>query len=84
MLTQPLMEDSKARGIELTVRQSRGRGDSDHASFAAVGIPNIFFSSNDFSRLHTPEDTLESINSQLLGDTVRLALNLLDVLSKDN
>jgi len=84
ILTQPLMEDSKARGIELTVRQSRGRGGSDHASFAAVGIPNIFFSSNDFSRLHTPEDTLESINSQLLGDTVRLALNLLDVLSKDN
>ena len=84
ILTQPLMEDSKARGIELTVRQSRGRGGSDHASFAAVGIPNIFFSSNDFSRLHTPEDTLESINSQLLGDTVQLALNLLDVLSKDN
>jgi len=84
ILTQPVMEDSEAKGIELTARQSRGRGGSDHASFAAVGIPNIFFSSDDFSRLHTPEDTLESINPQLLGDTVRLALNLLDVLALDN
>ena len=82
-LTQPVMEDSQTRGIELTVRQSRGRGGSDHASFAAVNIPNIFFSSNEFSLLHTPEDTLEAINPQLLGDTIRLALNLLDVLAKD-
>ena len=84
ILTQPVMEDSQARGIELRARQSRGRGGSDHASFAAVGIPNIFFSSDDFSRLHTPQDTLEFINPQLLGDTVRLALNLLDVLAQDN
>ena len=84
ILTQPVMEDAKARGIELRLRQSKGRGGSDHASFAAVGIPNIFFSSNDFSRLHTPEDTLESINPQLLGDTVRLALGLLDDLAEDN
>ena len=84
VLTQPVMEDSLAMGIELRVRQCRGRGGSDHASFAAVGIPNIFFSSNDFSRLHTPEDTLESINPQLLGDTVRLALSLLDTLAQDS
>ena len=84
VLTQPVMEDSLAMGIELRVRQGRGRGGSDHASFAAVGIPNIFFSSNDFSRLHTPEDTLESINPQLLGDTVRLALSLLDTLAQDS
>ena len=84
ILTKPVMEDSQARGIELRLRQSRGRGGSDHASFAAVDIPYIFFSSNDFSRLHTPEDTLESINPQLLGDTVRLALSLLDALAQDN
>jgi aminopeptidase YwaD len=84
VLTRLVMEDSKARGIELRLRQSSRRGGSDHASFAAVGKPNIFFSSNDFSRLHTPEDTLESINPQLLGDTVRLALNLLDALAQEN
>ena len=86
LLTQPVMEDSRARGIDLRLRQSSersGRGGSDHASFAAAGIPNIFFSSNDFSRLHTPEDTLDFINPQLLGDTVRLALNLLDVLGQE-
>ena len=84
MLTRPVMEDSQAGGIELRLRRSSGRGGSDHASFAAAGIPNIFFSSNDFSRLHTPEDTLEFVNPQLLGDTVRLALNLLDTLAQDN
>ena len=84
VLTRPVMEDSQARGIELRLRQSSGRGGSDHASFAEVSIPNIFFSSDDFSRLHTPEDTLDSINPQLLGDTVRLALNLLDVLAQDS
>ena len=83
LLTQPVMEDSQARGIELRLRQSSGRGGSDHASFAAVGIPNIFFSSNDFSRLHTPEDTLEFVDPQLLGDTVRLALTLLYTLARE-
>ena len=52
-------------------------GSSDHASFARVGVPVIAFFSDDFSRLHTADDTLEFINTSLLGDVARLALALL-------
>ena len=83
-LTKPVMEASQTNGIDLRVRQSAGRGGSDHASFAEVGIPTIFFASNDFSRLHTSEDTLEHINPRLLGDAVRLGLNLLNNLAQES
>ena len=50
-------------------------------SFAAASIPKIYFSSNDFSGLHTPEDNLEFINPRLLGDVVRLTVSVLDTLA---
>ena len=74
-------------GVGISVDRSRGIGgsSSDHASFRQVGIPVVMFSSQDFSRIHSAGDTLEHIDPQLLGDTVRLAVSLLESLdgSKD-
>jgi hypothetical protein len=35
------------------------------------------FSSQEFSRIHSADDTLEHVNPDLLLDTVRLAVSLL-------
>lgn len=35
---------------------------SDHASFAAAGVPVLFFTSGDFSTIHTPQDQFEGID----------------------
>ena len=76
-LTDLVVENGKERGIDVEVSLGLTGGSSDHASFGRVGVPVIAFFSDDFSRLHTPDDTLEFINTSLLGDVARLALALL-------
>ena len=63
----------------IDVRVSRGLpgGGSDHQSFANAGIPVLMFFSGDFSRIHTPSDTLEFVVPNLLGDASNVALALL-------
>ena len=80
-LTNLVVEHAASLGIE--VRRSRGfaGASSDHASFARVDIPVIVFFSDDFSGIHTPQDTIELINPTLLGDAARLALALLTSLA---
>ena len=65
-------------GIELEPRRILVGGSSDHASFQQVGIPVLFFLTDDFSRIHTSEDSLEFVNSRLMGDSAALAIFLLD------
>ena len=55
---------------------------SDHAPFEAVDIPVVFFSAEDYSRIHTPEDTLDFVQPSLMGDSAALAIALLDSLAK--
>ena len=57
-------------------RDRRGSS-SDHASFRRSGIPVLMFSAQEFSRIHSADDTLEHVNPDLLLDTVRLAVSLL-------
>lgn len=51
---------------------------SDHASFDRAGIPVIMFTAPGASRIHTPEDTMEFVQANLLGDSARLALAMLE------
>ncbi len=48
------------------------RADSDHASFAAEGIPNVFFYRGDDPNYHLPSDV--SVNPGALEDTVTVGL----------
>ncbi|MCI0438515.1 MAG: DUF4910 domain-containing protein [Chloroflexi bacterium] len=54
---------------------------SDHASFQDAGVPVVFFLADDFSRIHTPQDRLEFVQPQLLGEHATLAIALLDMLA---
>jgi aminopeptidase YwaD len=83
-LTNLVVEHGIRREIDVEVSPGLRGASSDHASFAQVGIPVAMFLANDSSLIHTPQDTLESINPQLLGNAVALALALLDSLAEAN
>ena len=80
--TEQLTDVAKIRAAahQIDVKVSPGiqGGDSDHSSFADVGIPVLMFFGDDFSRIHTPEDTLKFVSPEILGDAVTLALALLN------
>lgn len=50
---------------------------SDHASFQFAGVRVMFLSSDDFSDIHTPDDTLERIDRGVLEDLGDLAYELI-------
>ena len=51
---------------------------SDHDVFLAVGIPAMLFVGTDISRVHTPDDTLDFIDQDLLGEATRLGIAMLE------
>jgi len=67
--------------VDIAVRRVGGieGASSDHASFDRIRTPNIMFASDDFSRIHTPDDALDSIEPRLLGEAAVLGLALLDI-----
>ena len=66
-----------AQDIDVAVNPGLQGAGSDHQSFADAGLPVLMFFSDDFSRIHTPADTLEFLEPNLLGDAAELALLLL-------
>ena len=79
-LTGQVAETADREGIALTVGSGNRGSGSDHASFRDAWIPVIYFHSDDSSRIHTPQDTLEYVNPALLGDVATLTLDLLESL----
>jgi hypothetical protein len=67
-----------ALGVDLQLSAGLQGGGSDHMSFAAMGTPVIMFFAEDFSRIHTPQDTLAFVTPHLLGDAAGVALALLE------
>ncbi len=56
---------------------------SDHAPFQDAGIPAMFLMSDDFTRIHTPEDKLQWVEPNLLGWSAEIGFGLLDWLASD-
>lgn len=55
---------------------------SDHQSFTRLGIDSVFFS-RDYDLLHTPQDSIDQIHPEWLGEAGRVALQaLMDLNSK--
>ena len=76
-LTRLAAEVADDLEIPVIRRRALDGGDSDHTSFARQGIPVLMFSAPDFSRIHTLNDTMEFVEPKLLGDSARLALEIL-------
>ena len=71
-------ETALREDISLELSSRSGRGGSDHANFRDAWVPVLFFLSDDLSRINSPQDTMEHINSSLLGDVTALVLDLLE------
>ena len=77
-LTRQVSELANSEGIATRRVLTLGGLGSDHTSFQEAGIPAVFFLGEDVSRIHTPEDKLESVQPRLLGDSAALATEFLD------
>ena len=81
-LTSDAIEVGKELGAPITLAAG-GKETSDHAPFEEAGIPVLFMSSNDTSRINSPEDTIEHINPDLLGYAAEIAIAMLDQLANE-
>lgn len=80
-LVQSTLDVAAASGVHVEEHRSLGAGwSSDHAPFENAGVRVLFFLSDDFSRIHTPEDRMEFVQPELLGDAAALAIGMLDLL----
>ncbi len=77
VLTDLALEQGDAEKIDVRVSRGLQGGGSDHQSFADAGIPVLMFFAADFSRIHSPADTLDFVVASILGDASELALSLL-------
>ena len=81
-LVTSILRVGEQAGIESELRPSLERGtSSDHATFQAAGIPAAFFLADDFSRIHTPQDRVEFVRPELMGNSAALAILLLQTLA---
>ena len=74
---------AEEQDVDIRIRYSMDWGSSDHAAFHDAGIDHIFFLGEDFSRIHTPDDKLEFVETELLGTSAFLGMALLDMLVED-
>ena len=81
-LTTRVVEYGRQNGIATRRSFSLEGASSDHAPFQRAGIPFVFFLADDVSRIHTPEDTLEFVQPELMGNSAALGIALLDSLAR--
>ncbi len=80
-LQDTVIHSAKEAGVSVREQPPSENFGSDHTPFLNAGIPAVFFMDGEFSRIHTPEDRLEFINEDLLGQSVAASLALLDHLA---
>ncbi len=58
---------ARAAGLDAVRSQLPPNTGSDHMSFADVGVEVVFFTSGDFSTIHSPQDITDAIQPEILG-----------------
>ena len=83
-LLRKIADYADERGIHLETSPSLTANiGSDHTPFDEAGVPYVFFTGEDLSRIHTPDDTLEFVDAPLLGTSAALTIALLDILAEE-
>ena len=76
-LTALAAKSGDETGVELAITRGLSEGSSDYASFQAAGVPTLMFSSGDFSRIHTEQDTIGHLRPELLNGVTAVVAALL-------
>jgi aminopeptidase YwaD len=82
-LTQRARDLATSLGIESAITELGENFGSDHMSFQDEGVPVLFFTSDSIGSLHTPQDTVDTINPQLVEDGGDLAYAVLQELLEE-
>ncbi len=59
---------SSLAGIKTVESELPPNTSSDHFNFQRDGIPVVYFAADDYSKIHTPQDTIENVTPRLLGE----------------
>lgn len=73
-LSQTALALAAEAGIPAVPSRLPANSGSDHQSFLDAGVPTVFFTSGDFSTIHSPEDVAEDINVEILDQIGDVAL----------
>jgi aminopeptidase YwaD len=76
-LTGLALETAASLGINAERGMLPPGASSDHQSFQQVGVPVLVIWATDPSRIHTPQDRLEFVQPERLGDSFLVAQELL-------
>ena len=68
-------EDSSLQTLALSLGFGEGRS-SDHATFAAAGVPTVFFTDGTTPCYHTPQDDVSTLDFDKLGRQILTGLAL--------
>ena len=80
-LVEEILDYGEAQSIEVRRGVSVPGASSDHASFAAVGVPTVFFLADDLSRINSSADNIEFVQPKLMGIAAILGVGLVDSLT---
>lgn len=72
-LTSEALALAVAMGIPAEQTELGAGFGSDHQSFEAAGVPVIFFASDELGFLHTPQDTVDSLDREVIDNGGALA-----------
>ncbi len=59
---------SRLAGINTRESEEPPNSTSDHFNFQREGISVLYFGGDDYSKIHTPQDTMENITPRLIGE----------------
>ena len=77
-VTNHVIAAGQRENLPIIGRAGTARGSSDHLPFRDAWVPIIYFQANDLQRINSPADTMEHINTKLLGAATALVLDLLE------
>ena len=80
-LAARMLDYSNSQGITVRIGAPSPWAGSDHASFRDAGVPVIFLSADDLSRINSPRDGIEFVRPELMGTVAALVLGLIDQLA---
>lgn len=73
-LARDAIARAAAIGIPAVASQLPANSGSDHQSFNDAGVPTVFFTSGDFSTIHSPQDVSADISEAMLDQVGDVAL----------
>jgi aminopeptidase YwaD len=73
------LDVAKELGIDAHTFSLGSGASGDHSSFRSVGIDEVFFM-REYNLLHTPQDTIEQVRAEWLGEAGRVAMKVVEKL----